>query len=193
MYEVVYRTVHDRHRRQEEPDVDEEAMEEAGNLGAPFTEPDHGGEEWEEWVDWSAPERWARDVARRAGGGGPGGPGRCGAARAGDMHVPLDTAVYSKGTGVLRRAFTRDGLNVMSALTCIALAHRCLEYYVSPCLEVLLWIRHTAGKTVRAARRTVHTRVQTVPTVPHDRGQCVSVCVCACVCVTVCVGGGVCV
>ena len=33
----------------EEPDVDEEA----GDMGVPFTQPDHDGE-WEEWVDWSA-------------------------------------------------------------------------------------------------------------------------------------------
>ena len=33
----------------EEPDVDEEA----GDLGVPFTQPDHD-EEWEEWVGWSA-------------------------------------------------------------------------------------------------------------------------------------------
>ena len=38
---------------EEEPD--EEAMKEAGDLGVPFIEPDHDGEEWEEWVDWSAP------------------------------------------------------------------------------------------------------------------------------------------
>ena len=40
---------------EEEPDVDEDSMKEAGNLGVPFMEPDHDGGEWEEWVDWSAP------------------------------------------------------------------------------------------------------------------------------------------
>ena len=29
---------------EEEPDVDEEAMKEAGDLGVPFMEPDHDGE-----------------------------------------------------------------------------------------------------------------------------------------------------
>ena len=77
-------------------------MEEAGDLGVPFMEPDHDGEEWEEWVDWSAPAVAGRVTSGggQAAGAGP-GPG----ARAGDVHVPLDTAVYSNGTGGLRRAF----------------------------------------------------------------------------------------